>query len=65
MLHGLSHGEAIGIFKQIRVGPVLLQVGRRSAAQVFTVNSNSVSNVNNAITTTASNSSKQICTKNE
>jgi hypothetical protein len=62
MLHGLSHGEAIGIFKQIRVGPVLLQVGRRSAAQVFTVNSNSV---NNALTTTASNSSKQICTKNE
>jgi hypothetical protein len=28
-LSGLSHGEAIGVFKNIRMGPVILQVGRR------------------------------------
>ncbi len=29
LLHGLSHSEAIGIFKQIRSGSVVLQIGRR------------------------------------
>ncbi|XP_018328634.1 tyrosine-protein phosphatase non-receptor type 13 isoform X2 [Agrilus planipennis] len=28
-LHGLSHKEAIGVFKKIRSGPVLLHIGRR------------------------------------
>ena len=31
-MHGLSHDEAIAIFKRIRSGPVVLQVGRRTAA---------------------------------
>ena len=30
ILHGLSHDEAIAIFKRIRSGPVVLQVGRRT-----------------------------------
>eukprot|EP00095_Tigriopus_kingsejongensis_P005692 maker-scaffold158_size296719-snap-gene-1.24 protein:Tk05692 transcript:maker-scaffold158_size296719-snap-gene-1.24-mRNA-1 annotation:"domain protein" len=30
ILHGMSHEEAIGIFKRIRSGPVVLQIGRRS-----------------------------------
>lgn len=29
VLHGLSHQEAIGVFKKIRMGSVLLHVGRR------------------------------------
>lgn len=29
VLHGLSHQEAIGVFKKIRSGPVQLHVGRR------------------------------------
>jgi len=29
VLHGLSHQEAISVFKKIRLGPVLLHVGRR------------------------------------
>merc|ERR1712242_27055 len=29
VLHGLSHSEAIFIFKKIRVGPVVIQVSRR------------------------------------
>lgn len=28
-VHGLSHDEAIAIFKRIRSGPVALQLGRR------------------------------------
>ncbi|KAJ1525823.1 hypothetical protein ONE63_009025 [Megalurothrips usitatus] len=28
-LHGFSHQEAIGVFKEIRQGPVLLHIGRR------------------------------------
>jgi C-terminal processing protease CtpA/Prc len=28
-LHGLSHNEAIGVFKEIRSGPVALHLGRR------------------------------------
>lgn len=28
-LHGFSHLEAIGVFKEIRSGPVLLHIGRR------------------------------------
>ena len=32
ILHGLSHGDAIAIFKSIRSGPVVLQVARRNAA---------------------------------
>ena len=30
LLQGLSHSEAISIFKQIRSGPVVLQTGRRN-----------------------------------
>jgi C-terminal processing protease CtpA/Prc len=30
-LHGASHQEAIGVFKQIRSGQVLLHIGRRVA----------------------------------
>ena len=30
LLQGLSHSEAIAIFKQIRSGPVVLQTGRRA-----------------------------------
>lgn len=33
LLQGLSHSEAIGIFKQIRSGPVVLQTGRRNHHQ--------------------------------
>nr|XP_040580740.1 partitioning defective 3 homolog isoform X2 [Lepeophtheirus salmonis] len=29
ILHGLNHGEAIAIFKRIKSGPVVLQIGRR------------------------------------
>ena len=29
MLHGLSHSEAIFIFKKIRLGPVVMQIARR------------------------------------
>ena len=29
ILHGLSHDEAIAIFKRIRSGPVVMQIGRR------------------------------------
>ena len=36
ILHGLSHDEAIAIFKRIRSGPVVLQVGRRTAATAAT-----------------------------
>ena len=32
ILHGLSHGDAIAIFKSIRSGPVVLQISRRNAA---------------------------------
>ena len=32
VLHGLSHEEAIAIFKKIRAGTVVLQIGRRGAA---------------------------------
>ena len=32
ILHGLSHDEAIAIFKRIRSGPVVMQVGRRTGA---------------------------------
>ena len=35
LLQGLSHSEAIAIFKQIRSGPVVLQTGRRSAHQHY------------------------------
>ena len=31
ILHGLSHGDAISIFKSIRSGPVVLQIARRNA----------------------------------
>ena len=31
ILHGLSHGDAIAIFKSIRSGPVVLQIARRNA----------------------------------
>ena len=37
ILHGLSHDEAIAIFKRIRSGPVVLQVGRRTAAAAAAV----------------------------
>ena len=30
ILHGLSHGDAIAIFKSIRSGPVVLQIARRN-----------------------------------
>merc|ERR1719510_189996 len=33
LLQGLSHSEAIAIFKQIRAGPVVLQTGRRNHHQ--------------------------------
>ena len=33
LLQGLSHSEAIAIFKQIRSGPVVLQTGRRTQQQ--------------------------------
>ena len=36
ILHGLSHDEAIAIFKSIRSGPVVLQVGRRTVAAIPT-----------------------------
>ena len=29
VLHGLSHSEAIFIFKKIRLGPVVMQIARR------------------------------------
>ena len=32
-MQGLSHSEAIAIFKQIRSGPVVLQTGRRTQQQ--------------------------------
>ena len=38
-MHGLSHDEAIAIFKRIRSGPVVLQVGRRTAATSAAVTS--------------------------
>lgn len=28
-LHGLSHQEAISVFKEIKSGPVVLHIGRR------------------------------------
>jgi hypothetical protein len=31
LLHGLSHEEAIAIFKRIRSGSVVLQIARRAA----------------------------------
>ena len=34
LLQGLSHSEAISIFKQIRSGPVVLQPGRRNHQQL-------------------------------
>lgn len=34
LLQGLSHSEAISIFKQIRSGPVVLQTGRRNHQQL-------------------------------
>ena len=33
LLQGLSHSEAISIFKEIRIGPVVLQTGRRNQHQ--------------------------------
>lgn len=33
-LHGASHQEAIGVFKQIRSGQVLLHIGRRVAKRL-------------------------------
>ncbi|XP_059082309.1 uncharacterized protein LOC131879868 isoform X2 [Tigriopus californicus] len=36
ILHGMSHEEAIAIFKRIRRGPVVLQIGRR--ANLKTIN---------------------------
>jgi hypothetical protein len=64
ILHGLSHGEAIGIFKQIRVGPVVLQIGRRTC-QVYTVNNNNSNNNSNNSTTCATQLIKATSTKNE
>ena len=32
ILHGLSHDEAIAIFKRIRSGPVVMQIGRRGGS---------------------------------
>ena len=32
VLHGLSHEEAISIFKRIKAGPVVLQIGRRGGS---------------------------------
>jgi C-terminal processing protease CtpA/Prc len=34
ILHGMSHEEAISIFKRIRSGPVVLQIGRRGTRPV-------------------------------
>ena len=31
ILHGLSHSDAIAIFKSIRTGPVVIQIARRSS----------------------------------
>lgn len=54
ILHGLSHSEAIGIFKQIRSGPVVMQIGRRSHSG----NPAAVAKVTNALKTHNHTSSK-------
>ena len=48
LLHGLSHDEAIAIFKRIKSGPVILQVGRRSnsAATSTSLTSKGIANKN-------------------
>jgi len=38
ILHGLSHGDAIAIFKSIRSGPVVLQIARRNTGMSSTTN---------------------------
>merc|ERR1719412_1677932 len=38
ILHGLSHGDAIAIFKSIRSGPVVLQIARRNAGMSSSTN---------------------------
>ena len=35
VLHGLSHSEAIFIFKKIRVGPVVIQVQNTAVSRYF------------------------------
>ena len=38
ILHGLSHGDAIAIFKSIRSGPVVLQIARRNVGSTSSSN---------------------------